>query len=347
MLEADVLMGSIQSESSHPSHEPVAIMAHPPDNSSNLGIDDFLDTVIKFTSEEKARKGIKLDIKDIDALHHVLKSLKKVKNSLNFPVWLNADVWKGPGDSQQDPLDAAKFIKDIQDKFRKSSFHPTLSLGWTTKYGQDSEGEGHKSSEHSEDKAKHVISSGQYSTEDVKTAIQSLKKYHVIGEKGDTEITFPFRAGLAIHSVEQVEELLKEAGPRSTITLWAAKDDPQIDDAKLKEFVDKIGRNRVFLDLPFSVSFVTSVILTTPAPTKVPSIPTLPSIPLESSEKPSRRSRKSKDLIVDEVGRLNNGTEKPDDDDSGNTTPSNSGSSLSSLSLLLLFCCTVFLRPAQ
>jgi len=351
MLEADVLMGFVKSESSHPSHEKteVAIMAHPPDNSSDLLVEDFLETVVKFTSEENARKGIKLDIKDIQALHQVLKSLKKLKSAIHFPVWLNADVWKGPGNSHQEPVDAAKFIKTIQDKFKKSSFQPTLSLGWTTNYGHDSHDEEHKS-ENAEAKAKHDISSGRYSTEDVKTAIQSLKKFHVIGEKSDegVEVTFPLRAGLAVHSVDQVEELLKEAGPRSTITLWSAKEDTKIDDKTLEEFVDKIGKTRVFLDLPFPLSFVTSVILTTPTPTEVPSLPTLPPVPRRPSEKPSKKSRKSKDLtVVDETGRMNNGTEKPDDDDTGSTTPSNSGSSLSTLSLLLLFCCTVFIHPAQ
>jgi hypothetical protein len=277
-----------------------------------------------------------------------LKDLN-LKSPIHFPVWLNADVWKGPVNSQVNPLDAARFIKTIREAFKKSSFQPTLSLGWTTNYGQDSAAEGHKS-ENSEDKAKHVISSGQYSTEDVNTAIQSLKKHHVIGKKsGGSEITFPLRAGLAIHSEDQVEELLKEAGPRSTITLWSAKEDPKIDVAKLEQFVDKIGRKRVFLDLPFPVPFTTSVILTSPAPTTAPSIPTLPSIPHELSDKQSRRSRKSKDkelTVNDETGKLNDTTEKPDDDN-GSTTPSNSGSSLSSISLLLLFCCAVFLRPAQ
>ena len=127
MLEADILMGTIDGGSA-----PVAIMAHPPDKTSDLTFAEFLSEVIAANSGQNKAKGIKLDFKDIESVEPCLKLLRKQARKIDFPVWLNADVLVGPGNSSTVPVDAERFLNLTQN------YAPfaTLSLGWTTSYGE-------------------------------------------------------------------------------------------------------------------------------------------------------------------------------------------------------------------
>jgi hypothetical protein len=113
-MEADVLYD----ESKH--SEP--IMAHPPDDQSDLTFKQFMQLAAP------ARKGIKLDFKSPSALEPCLSHLNQIQPQINFPVILNADVLQGH---------AAPSVKIDADTFVSTcvQFYPdgVLSIGWTTR----------------------------------------------------------------------------------------------------------------------------------------------------------------------------------------------------------------------
>lgn len=130
MLEADILMGTTPA-----SDDILPIMAHPPNVTSDLSFQGFLSTVLMENNELKNKKGIKLDFKDIEAVEPVLRMLEREfeHGKLTFPVWLNADVLKGPVDATKNPINATRFLSLVK-KYLPAA---TLSLGWTTRYGRD------------------------------------------------------------------------------------------------------------------------------------------------------------------------------------------------------------------
>ena len=73
MLEADVVLGSLISD---PTKEP--IMAHPPHNTSDLSLNEFLTVVLK-----NRTKGLKLDFKSIEAFNSGLAVLEKHKTNVS------------------------------------------------------------------------------------------------------------------------------------------------------------------------------------------------------------------------------------------------------------------------
>uniref|UniRef100_A0A3P9DUI9 Protein FAM151A n=1 Tax=Maylandia zebra TaxID=106582 RepID=A0A3P9DUI9_9CICH len=108
ILEADVtLMGY-----GTPDEKPVPIMAHPPDIYSDNTLDEWLDAVLA------SGKGIKLDFKALESVGLSLDLLKQKESNkgINRPVWLNADILRGPN--------VPSFV--APDKFPDV----TLSPGW-------------------------------------------------------------------------------------------------------------------------------------------------------------------------------------------------------------------------
>ena len=90
MIETDVSLGA--------GNEP--IMAHPPAKSSDLSLEQFLQSVLASTQSGE-KKGIKLDFKFLGVVEPSLVMLDKLRDKLNIPVWLNADILKGPGGGGQ------------------------------------------------------------------------------------------------------------------------------------------------------------------------------------------------------------------------------------------------------
>ena len=130
MIEADIVMGTKTGSS-----EIIPIMAHPPLNTSDLTFSEFLTAILKANNEDKLKKGIKLDFKQIEAVEPVLLALERHEgdDELEIPVWLNADILKGPIKSTKEPIDARRFL-NLTKRYLDSA---TLSLGWTTRYGRD------------------------------------------------------------------------------------------------------------------------------------------------------------------------------------------------------------------
>lgn len=150
MVEADVVLGTVDD-----SMDVIPIMAHPPKNTSNLSLEDFLTAIVA-----NGKRGVKLDFKTIEAFDVSLDILAenrpnvstKARNDrlftgchfiycyylcrelfmylqMTFPVWLNADILSGPVDSEATPVDATQFIEKAKKAFPES----TLSVGWTTR----------------------------------------------------------------------------------------------------------------------------------------------------------------------------------------------------------------------
>jgi len=124
MLEADIVMGAIIGTEIR--YTP--IMAHPPAVQSDLSFQEFITTVVEFNEGKslESRKGVKLDFKTIVAVERVVKSIQALQIT-DFPVWLNADILKGPGGFPF-PIPATKFIELCQQYLPTN----TLSIGWTT-----------------------------------------------------------------------------------------------------------------------------------------------------------------------------------------------------------------------
>lgn len=88
ILEADVTLEGHGT----PNQKPIPIMAHPPDVYSDNTLDQWLDAVLS------SRKAMKLDFKSLGSVGLSLDLLRQKNSSraINRPVWLNADILRGP-----------------------------------------------------------------------------------------------------------------------------------------------------------------------------------------------------------------------------------------------------------
>lgn len=65
--------------------------------------------------------------------------LEKVRDQLQGPVWINADVLPGPG-GKATPLDPLVFLQEVAQR----SENDVLSLGWTTGWDANVDNPGKK-----------------------------------------------------------------------------------------------------------------------------------------------------------------------------------------------------------
>ncbi|XP_077097118.1 protein FAM151B isoform X1 [Siphateles boraxobius] len=202
MIEADVLLRGQDPK------EP--IMAHPPDNDSDITLQDWLKEVVK------SDKGIKLDFKSLAAVSQSMILLEEVRDRLLGPVWINADVLPGPG-GKATPLDPYVFLQEVA----RRSENDVLSLGWTTGWNVDVDNRG-------------------YSWEMVhqmEELCRSLKQ----------PVTFPVRAALIPVSFPQFQWLL-ERSDRYSLTVWTGKDDVlNVED--LLPYRQNFNKTRIYYDL--------------------------------------------------------------------------------------------------
>ncbi|XP_028403555.1 protein FAM151B-like isoform X2 [Dendronephthya gigantea] len=207
MFEADVLMRYNRNDT-----EP--IMAHPPDNDSDLTLNTFL------MSLKPTRKGIKLDFKAIMAVEPAMRILKQAYSSTDKPLWLNADILVGPGSNSQSnpPVDATDFITTCTGTYPNA----TLSLGWTTEWHKGITNKGY-----------------------TRAMVQEME---TICRNTTQIITFPIRAIYVRQSWEPLKWLL-DTSSRYTLTIWSSVND----DVKVEDLVwltKQIDKRRLYLDLP-------------------------------------------------------------------------------------------------
>ncbi|XP_078420552.1 protein FAM151B [Cetorhinus maximus] len=204
MIEADVLVGS------QGSHEGQPIMAHPPENDSDITLHNWLNEVLK------SDKGIKLDFKSLSAVEPAMKMLVSMKDLLTRPVWINADILPGPNESST-AIIANEFLHTVTSYLSDV----TLSLGWTTSELVDQRING-------------------YTWEMVKEMEQICRTLY-------QPVTFPVRAALVRPSWPQLHWLLEQS-ERYSLTVWAArKDSYSVEDMLyIRENFDK---SRIYFDL--------------------------------------------------------------------------------------------------
>ncbi|XP_069946122.1 protein FAM151B isoform X2 [Cherax quadricarinatus] len=182
MLEADVSAGHLTDQG--PDDPLIPIMAHPPHQVSDLSLEMWIDQVIEANKVGK-KKGAKLDFKDLSIVQQSLELLKSYTGQINFPLWLNADILKGPVLSGSiEPIDADKFLAWCSESFPQA----TLSVGWTTKFTSSDD-----------DK-------GTYTKKMVEEMSDTLEKNTIT-----QPITFPIRAAFIGRSLESLEWLVDAA----------------------------------------------------------------------------------------------------------------------------------------
>ncbi|KAL0267345.1 UNVERIFIED_CONTAM: hypothetical protein PYX00_009638 [Menopon gallinae] len=223
MIEADVVLGKLDGE-----NETIPIMAHPPASTSDLSLKQFVGAVISVQETEK--KGIKLDFKSTEAflesLNVVLRVREEESFQLRFPVWLNADILRGPVESQTTPVDADKFLKSSAQQFPSS----TLSLGWTTRYGPNI--------------------TGNYTDRQLDEMETAISRNKVV-----QPVTLAVRAGIVAQSSNGITSLVEkiDESNKTTLTIWMSTDTDPVDIGKLKNLILTLGKSRVFLDLPEAI----------------------------------------------------------------------------------------------
>ncbi|XP_035660277.1 protein FAM151A-like [Branchiostoma floridae] len=128
MLEADILL---RGQGTHAQTD-IPVMAHPPQTDSDNTFQEWLDAALE------SSKGLKLDFKSIGSVAPSLRILRNKSNLINRPVWLNADILRGPN-TVNPGVNAREFIDTVNRIFPEC----TLSIGWTTGFYYDRENEGY------------------------------------------------------------------------------------------------------------------------------------------------------------------------------------------------------------
>ncbi|XP_060530348.1 protein FAM151B [Cylas formicarius] len=212
MIEADISLGKVNGDD-----KVVPIMAHPPDNTSDISLESFLQQIDAFNQDETNRKGVKLDFKTIEVFNSSLDIVGKYEKA-SYPIWINADILPGPIDASTLPVDADQFLENIA-RFPNA----TLSIGWTTMYG--------------------ATMTGSYDTEQIDAMLDVIERHKI-----SQAITFPVRAGLAAESRDLMKKLLG-AVDGSTLTIWSSHGD-NVDVEDLRKLVAMAGINKTYIDVP-------------------------------------------------------------------------------------------------
>merc|ERR1712226_798997 len=183
--------------------------------------DKFMETVLSAVETKGVKKGIKLHFKALDVLQPSLEILASFKDRIFIPLFLDADILSGP-DGGSTLVDAHQFLT------RCERFLPgaTLSVGWTT--GPQ----------------------GKYITSQLGPMAALLASHNI-----SSPVSLALRASVITLSdvpvlsgyIEQAENV----GAFPTVTVWSGEKDP-VDRILLAEFVDLVGKDRVYLDVPWN-----------------------------------------------------------------------------------------------
>ncbi|KAK2895763.1 protein FAM151A [Channa argus] len=209
ILEADVTLEGYGT----PSEKPIPIMAHPPEIYSDNTLDQWLDAVLA------SRKGMKLDFKTLESvgLSLDLLSQKNSSRGINRPVWINADILRGPNVPNFVPVvNGTRFLQLIQEKFPDV----TLSPGWKVAYSPP-------------------LFINTYSRSMVERMYEMIKDVPQM-------VTFPVHAMLVRSSWQHMSWLLGQS-PRFSLTLWQGSIHPNISDLLFVR--DNTHPARVYYDI--------------------------------------------------------------------------------------------------
>ncbi|KAF4008448.1 hypothetical protein G4228_020185, partial [Cervus hanglu yarkandensis] len=192
----------------------VPIMAHPPAIYSDNTLEQWLDAVLA-----SSQKGIKLDFKSIKAVGPSLDLLRRLteEGKVQRPVWINADILRGPNMVRSTEVNATQFLALVQEKYPKT----TLSPGWTTLYLP-------------------LFPNGTY------TQTMMEKMQELVGALPQ-KVTFPVRAVMVRAAWPQFSWLLGQSD-RYSLTMWQSASDPlTVDD--LLYIRDNTATHQVYYDI--------------------------------------------------------------------------------------------------
>ncbi|EPQ15418.1 Protein FAM151A [Myotis brandtii] len=210
VLEADVNLEGLNTAN----ETGVPIMAHPPLIYSDNTLEQWLDAVLA-----SSLKGIKLDFKSIKAVGPSLDLLRRLTDAgkVRRPVWINADILKGPNVPISIQVNATQFLALVQEKYPEA----TLSPGWTTLYLP-------------------LLPNSTY------TRAMIEKMQELVGALPQ-RVTFPVRAVMARAAWPHFSWLLGQSD-RYSLTLWQGVSDPvSVDD--LLYIRDNCANHQIYYDL--------------------------------------------------------------------------------------------------
>ncbi|XP_023418319.1 protein FAM151A [Cavia porcellus] len=210
VLEADVNIEGLGTAS----ETGIPIMAHPPAIYSDNTLQHWLQTVLTHS-----QKGIKLDFKSLKAVGPSLDLLRQLTDAgrVQRPVWVNADILRGPNNAISIPVNATQFLALVQEKYPRT----TLSVGWTTLYAAP-------------------LLTGPYTR-------AMLEEMQALVGTMPQKVTFPVRAVMVRRAWPHFSWLLDQSD-RYTLTLWQGTTDPvSVDD--LLYIRDNTEAHRVYYDL--------------------------------------------------------------------------------------------------
>jgi Uncharacterized conserved protein (DUF2181) len=148
-------------------------------------------------------------------------------DSMDMPVWINADIYRGPlNNVLTTPVDAQVFFDGTN-----SLPNAILSTGWTTRWGSN-------------------FTEGEYTTAQVNEMIDGIRKNNV-----KNPLTFPVRAGIASQSISTLTHLydsLKDSN-YVTFTIWSSDND-FVDAENLRKMIFHFGLDKVYVDVPEDLS---------------------------------------------------------------------------------------------
>jgi len=215
IIEADVLYGNIQGDSSDARQK--AIMAHPPNTTSDISFDDWIEIALD------SGKALKLDFKSLNVVLPALYSLRKKlfehqdQQKTVPPIWLNADIVSGLEDDKP-TVQGFEFIRLCNQLV---PFAP-LSLGWTLDPTKKYE----------------TAVYSQEMVEQMHSFIGVMKK----------PITFAVRFSMVQRSWEQLKWLLDKSSEQFSLSIFHCKVD-DISEEHVSEVFKLTQDYKVFFDL--------------------------------------------------------------------------------------------------
>jgi len=213
LIEADVSLLE--------SKYPVVIMAHPPNLSSDLTLDSFLQKII----DSKSSKGVKLDFKSTKCVEPAFRIIAKHYSNLqNCPLILNADILSGDYVTSNQPVDPWTFLMLSSTRFPKA----IISIGWCIEVNDQ------------------YLKTG-YSRKMVDQMLSIIKQYNIVQQP----LTFAVNASLMKVSIDNLEYLLSQV-PNSccaSLTVWSGPTHPLTSD-DLIIFRRRFSSNQLIYDVP-------------------------------------------------------------------------------------------------
>uniref|UniRef100_A0A6B2E6H2 Putative conserved secreted protein n=1 Tax=Phlebotomus kandelakii TaxID=1109342 RepID=A0A6B2E6H2_9DIPT len=223
MIEADIVLGHLVDDPDGPA---LPIMGHPPATVSDISLQSFLTQILEYNKNSEKMKGVKLDFKSTEVFNGSLGMLTNIWSSMDYPVWLNADIVSGPvNNTGTNPVDPNAFLSGCRS-FPSS----VLSIGWTTRWGP-------------------FFTEGVYTDDQIALMSDSIRNNAIPGSSHP--ITFPVRAGIAAQSLPQLASLMRTFNETNevTLTIWSSENDA-VDVEKLRTLIFSVGIDKVYVDVP-------------------------------------------------------------------------------------------------